>query len=271
MSKAEQANGSLGAIILANGTADKLASHCGAAHKALLDIAGQPMVMRVLAAVQASPLVSQAVVACLQDGPVAKALRGLAPLAESAGGTFFDGIKVGFEALAGVDRVLLVTCDMPLLSPAAVTDFSQQVLQTPEADLVYAMVDIACVREAYPNTMRTAVRLREGHYTAAGISAVSARFVEHSGPLLMAAFAARKSKVAMGRLLGWSFLARFALGRLAVEDIVRRAEELLDCRARAVALPYPECGFDVDSVRDLHAVRKIIADFPEGVGTGAGI
>lgn len=251
------ANGTLGAMVLANGLADKLAKHVGAPHKALLDLGGKPMVIRVAEALQASPLVDKVVVACLQDGPVATALRGQIDLAEAEGDTFFHGIERGFEALGGCDRALMVTCDMPLLSVAAVDHFVGEVLSTPEMDLVYAMVDIALVHQAYPESQRMAVKLRDGNFTAAGICAVSDHFVTNCGPKLMEAFAARKSKVAMGRLLGWGFLARFALGILSVDDIVRRAEEILSCRARAVRLPYAECGFDVDTVHDWHSVQKV--------------
>lgn len=249
----------LGALILANGTADKLAHRLGAPHKALLDIGGEPMVLRVKQAVDACPRVRHSVIVCLRDGPVAQALRGQADLVEASGGSFLEGIERGFEAMPEASRVLLVTCDMPLLTPVAVTEFARQVLASPEVDVVYAMVDIALVRQAYPDAHRTAVRLREGSYTAAGLSAVSRHFIEHCGGTLMEAFAARKSKLAMARLLGWDFLARLAFGSLSVADIVRRGEELLNCRCRAVHLPYPECGFDVDTPSDLESARRAFA------------
>ncbi len=256
MSGNEEPAGALGALVLANGLADKLATKFGVAHKALLDIAGEPMVLRVKEAVDACPRVKHSVIACLQGGPVAEALRGRAELVEAKGGSFLEGIQRGFEAMPEAARVLLVTCDMPLLSPEAVTEFAGEVLASPEMDVVYAIVDIGLVRKAYPETHRTAIRLREGSYTAAGISAVSRRFIENCGATLTEAFAARKSKLAMARLLGWDFLARLAVGSLSLADIVKRAEELLKCRCRAVTLPYPECGFDVDTPGDLASARQ---------------
>jgi molybdopterin-guanine dinucleotide biosynthesis protein A len=258
------ATGSLGAIVLANGLADKLASKVGVTHKALLDIAGEPMVLRVKQAVDACPRVGHSIIACLKDGPVAEALRDRAEVVEAEGGSFLNGIERGFEAMPEARQVILATCDMPLLSPVAVSDFAGQVLDSPEMDLVYAMVDIRLVHKAYPDAHRTAIRLREGSYTAAGLCAVSRHFVANCGDTLMAAFAARKSKVAMGRLLGWSFLARFALGTLSVADIVKRGEELLSCRCRAVHLPYPECGFDVDTLGDLESARGAYARRNDG-------
>lgn len=259
MSANAEAAGTLGALVLANGLADKLAHRLGVPHKALLDIAGEPMVLRVKQAVDACPQVRHSVIACLKDGPVAEALRGRAELVEAEGGSFLDGIERGFEAMPEATQVLLATCDMPLLSPAAVTEFAGEVLGSPDMDVVYAMVDIRLVQKAYPETHRTAVRLREGSYTAAGLSAVSRHFIDNCGSTLMEAFAARKSKLAMARLLGWDFLARLAFGGLSVDDIVRRSEELLKCRCRAVHLPHPECGFDVDTLRDLESARRVYA------------
>jgi GTP:adenosylcobinamide-phosphate guanylyltransferase len=257
MSAADLPTGSLGAIVLANGHADKLATKLGVPHKALLDMGGVPMVLRVREALEASPLVGRTVIACLKGGPVAEALRGQTELAEAEGESFLNGIEQGFAAMPEADRAILATCDMPLLSPAAVTELAGQVLKPPAVDLVYAIVEIELERRAYPETHRTSVKLREGSYTAAGLCAVSRRFVETCGPILMAAFGARKSKVAMGRLLGWGFLARFALGTLSLGDIAKRAEELLDCKCRVVDLPYPESGFDVDSLTDLESARRV--------------
>lgn len=245
----------LGAIVLANGGADKLADHGGVTHKALLELAGQTMIEQVLAAVQGCPLVGETVVACAAGGPVEAALAGRVELAPAEDQTFLGGIEAGFARLGGTSRALLVTCDMPLLTTAAVTDFIREVRRRPEADLVYSMVDIELTRQRFPEAHRTSVRLRDGNFTAAGLTAISSRFLQHGGPRLMAAFAARKSKVALGRLLGVSFLLRFALGLLSVEDIVRRAESLLDCRVAAVRLHHPECGFDVDTEEDLKAAQ----------------
>lgn len=246
----------LGAIIMANGEADKLACKVGAAHKALIDIEGRTMIERVADAVQASGAVDQVVVACRKGGCVAAALAGEIPLAEAVDPTFLGGMQAGFDAMPDVDRALLVTCDMPLLTPEAVRHFADEARAHTEADMVYAMVEVERTRQAYPETRRTAIRLKEGNYTAAGVTVVTRRFVEECGPLVMAAFGARKSKIAMARILGGSFLIRFALGMLSVDDVVRRAEELLRCGCATVNLPFAECGFDVDSEADLIAARQ---------------
>lgn len=240
---------------MANGGADKLAARLGAPHKALIDIAGRSMIQRVVDALQASEAVSRVVVGCRRGEAVAESLRGAVDLAESTAETFLDGIMAGFAALPEVPRALLVTCDMPLLTPAAVSAIVAEASARPEVDLLYAMVDIELTRQAYPEAHRTAIRLREGSYTAAGVSVVSRRFVEESGPLVMEAFRQRKSKLGMARIFGVGFLARFALGLLSVGALVQRAEQLLHCRCAAVPLPFAECGFDVDSESDLAAAR----------------
>lgn len=245
-----------GAIIMANGEADELATKVGAAHKALIDIEGISMIERVAEAVAGCGEIARTVVACRRGGAVAEALRGRLDLAEAVRPTFLDGMQAGFDAMPDVSRALLVTCDMPLLTCDAVGYFVEQARQHPEADFVYAMVAVELTREKYPETHRTAIRLREGNYTAAGLTVVTRRFVQECGPVVMAAFGARKSKFAMGRIFGYGFLARFALGMLSVPDVVKRAEELLGCRCATIAVPFAECGFDVDSARDLAAARK---------------
>lgn len=250
--------GRVGAIVMANGDACKLARKLAAPHKALLDVNGKPMIDRVLHAVHGCSLVDGVIVSCLPGGPIATHLGDRVTLAQPSDPTFLGGIAEGFRLAPEMERALLVTCDMPLLTPESIEFFAQQAAQSPEADVVYGMVDVHLTRRHYPETRRTAIKLREGQYTAAGLSVVSRRFIEECGPTLMDAFHARKSKVAMAQLLGFGFLVRFALGSLSLDQIVRRAEELLQGKCAAVSIPYPECGFDVDSEADLAAARAAL-------------
>lgn len=243
---------------MANGPADSLACKVGAAHKALIDIGGRSMIGRVIDALKSSPEISHVVVACRKGGAVAEALRGQVDLAESEAPTFLDGIIAGFAAMPEVNRAVLVTCDMPLLSPEAVSAVVNEAAAKPEIDLLYAMVEVELTRQAYPEAKRTAIRLKEGNYTAAGVAVISRRFLENCGPVLMEAFKQRKSKIGLARLFGIGFLAKFAMGVLTVEGLVRRAEEMMNCSCAAVSLPFPECGFDVDSERDLAAAQECV-------------
>lgn len=245
----------IGAILMANGEACKLAEKLKSPHKALLDIGGMAMIDRVLGALQQCPHVSPIVVSCQPGGPIERHLQGRVALAEPEDPSFLGGIAAGFAQMPEASRALLVTCDMPLLTTEAVCHFVQEAAQWPQADVVYGMVDARLTRESYPETRRTSIRLREGKFTAAGLSVVSRRFVQACGPKLMEAFRARKSKLAMAQLLGYDFLVRLALGVLSVQQIIERAEKLLDGRAATVSIPYADCGFDVDSEADLVAAR----------------
>lgn len=247
----------VGAIVMANGEACKLALKLNSPHKALLDIGGLAMIDRVLRPLQECPYVGHIVVSCLPGGALGQHLDGRVALAQPDDPTFLGGIAEGFRLMPEMSRALLVTCDMPLLSAEAVCHFVQEAASWPEADVVYGMVDVHLTRQRYPETRRTAIRLREGHFTAAGLSIVSRRFVQECGPRLMDAFHARKSKIAMAQLLGLDFLARLALGRLSLPQIIARVDKLLDGKCAAVAIPYAECGFDVDSEADLQAARRV--------------
>jgi molybdopterin-guanine dinucleotide biosynthesis protein A len=252
---------------MANGDADKLARALGAPHKALLDLCGRSMIERVVDALESCPRIERVVVACREGGPVAEHLRGQVDLAETRQAlTFLDGIQAGFAAMPGVLRAVLVTCDMPLLSSEAVAAIVEQAQEHPDVDLLYAMVEVELTRQAYPETQRTAIRLKEGNYTAAGVAVVTRGFIEQAGPVLLEAFKQRKSKIGMARLFGIGFLAKFALGILSVAGLVKRAEEMLNCRCAAVSLPFAECGFDVDSEEDLEAARQCLSRLaPESV------
>lgn len=263
-SRTESSSAPVGAIVMANGDACHLAHETGAPHKALLDICGMPMIDRVLEAVRGCPSVGDIIVSCRPGGPIAQHLDGRVPLASPEDPTFLGGIAEGFRLLPEMSQAMLVTCDMPLLTPEAVCFFAREAAQWPTADVVYGMVDVVLTREKYPETHRTSIHLREGKYTAAGLCLVSRRFVDECGPHLMQAFQARKSKLALAKMLGYGFLVRLVLGQLTLRQIKNRAEELLEGEVAVVSIPHPECGFDVDSHRDLVAARQALARLQPG-------
>lgn len=251
---------SLAAIIMANGDACPLALQCHVPHKALLDIAGRPMIEYVWQAVQACPQVRPLFVACLQEGAVAEYGRKRWPLAEALEPSFEEGLAEGFRQLPDEQtRALIVTCDMPLLTPEAVRYFVQQAQEHADKDVLYGIVPMELVRERFPQTRRTALRTKEGEFTAAGLGVLSRRFIQECGPQLMHSFRARKSKLALARMLGVDFVLRLALGKISLPQIVARAEKLLQASCAAIILPYPECGFDVDSAADLELARQLLS------------
>lgn len=246
------------AIVLAGGENNKALRQASAAdYEALIEIEGRPMVWYVVSALAASPLVNRIFVA----GPLSE-LAGCAlpgdPVCLPAGKTMMDTAAAGMQALGHQNKVLLVTADIPLLSCEALADFIRQCAGS-EADVYYPIVSKDIVQQRFAAVKRTYVRLKEGIFTGGNVLLVNPAIVESCLAFAGQVVNQRKKPLRLCRLLGWSFIVKFLLGRLSLDDITCRLSELLGITGQVILSDYAEIGMDVDKTSDLKMVCNEIA------------
>jgi hypothetical protein len=172
-----------------------------------------------------------------------------------SGDSLGENVQQGWAALGKPDRVLVTTCDVPLITAEAVDHFITESLRS-GADITYPIVTRAVCAARFPSGKRTYATLTDGTFTGGNMVALSRHFLEHSMGLTQAAFEARKSPLKLARLFGIGFILRLLLHRLSVAELVERAARILQCRAAVVVSPYAEIAFDVDKVSDLEEVER---------------
>ncbi len=242
------------AIILAGGENSKhLSKFSPQPYEAMIEIAGRPMVNFVVEALVASSRVDQILVV----GPV-KELAGCQfterILLVEGGATILDTIQIGIRALGHNRKVLVVTADIPLLTPEAVNDFLDQCAAV-EADLYYPIVNQEVNNHHYPGNKRTYVRLKEGTYTGGNIFLVNPKIVPQCMTVAERIIEHRKNPLQLCCILGWSFVLRFLLGSLSLKKVEKRVTDILGINGAVIPSRYPEIGIDVDKPSDLELVR----------------
>lgn len=240
------------AVLAAGRISPDLARETGAQAKALIHVAGRPIIDCVLEALEGAVLVGDVRVVSAEGSPV---LEHVGPRSvASRGPAFLDSVRTGLEALGSPDRLLLVTGDLPFLTAEALDHFCREALQS-DACIVYSIVQREDCERAFPGGRRLYVRLREGAFTGGNVALVSRAFIEEQGDRLAQAFAARKNPLRLGAMLGWRVVLRLALGRLSLGDVVARGEQLLGTKLHVVRSPHAELGFDVDKPSNLAAAE----------------
>lgn len=235
---------------------EELRLQTGAGCRGLVPIAGRPMIDRVLDSVGQATSTGDVCVVC---EPGSDLLDHLGPVAVAGeGGGFVSTLRTGLAALGGPEYILLVTGDLPLLTPQALDHFCIQALHS-GASIVYSIIRKDVCERVFPGGKRLYVRLRDGAYTGGNVSVFSRRFIEAEGERLEQAFSGRKSPLRLCRMLGWGFVLRLAAGMLSVEDIVRRAEQVMAAPVHVVESPYAEIGFDVDKPADVAEMERWLA------------
>jgi len=237
-------------------TGDPLAQSMMVGHKALIPIAGEPMVLRPLRALLASPEIANVIV--LTQNPAD--LRPVLPDDEriavrTSSGTIAQTIT---EQLAdgGEFPVLVTTADHALLDPAMVAAFTRQAAG---ADLAIAVVESKPLLARFPQAKRTWIGFRGGRYSGANL------FAFGSNKALPAIN--RWGQVEQDRKKGWRLL--WALGPALLLGAVLKLRTIhqsaaaigskLGITIRIVEMTNPLAAIDVDKPADHALVEDILA------------
>jgi hypothetical protein len=169
-----------------------------------------------------------------------------------------SGISTSIARVAGTAAapwpVLVVTADHALLTEEMVDHF----IANASGDAALAVVERATVDASYPETRRTWLKFRGGHYSGANLFALLG---ESSRPALDLWAEVEQNRKKALKLLGHfgPLLAFRALTRTitldAALDLAGRKTRLT---VKAVRLPFAEAAIDVDKQADLDLVRRIV-------------
>jgi molybdopterin-guanine dinucleotide biosynthesis protein A len=260
------------AVVLAGqdpGPPDPLAAAEGKAHKALVEVAGRPLVAHVVRALAASARVGAIAVVGLP--PDARVDFGCPVhlLPNRAG--LLDNAQAGVDfcaRLAGDGGYVLVCGgDAPLLSSEAVTWFVDA-CRPLRRDVYWAIVARTAVETVFPGARRTWLRTADGHFCSADLFLVRAAAAHSADAPLRAALARRKRPLALVRLIGLRWVVRLLLGRAHVRDLLGRVQELFGVDAGTVVLPFPGTAMDADKPHHLALLRDYAAAHPEKLPAG---
>ena len=262
------------AVVLAGqdpGRPDPLAAAEGKPHKALIEIAGQPLIAHVVHALAASPRVGEIAVVGLPPDVTDEQLGFGCPvhrLPNRAG--LLDNAQAGVDFCANLDGgsyVLVCSSDAPLLSAEAVTWFVDA-CRPLRRDIYWASVARAAVASVFPGARRTWLRTADGRFCSADLFLVRAAAAHSADGPLRAALARRKHPPALVRLIGPGWVVRLLLGRAHVRQLLGRVQERFGIAADVIALPFPGAAMDVDQPHHLALLRDYAAAHPEKLRPG---
>lgn len=232
--------------------AGKEESQIKAENKALIDLQGKPMISYVIDALKASCYVENIVV--VGDKDQLSSISNEADIIDQ-NGSILDNVRAGVDYFKGSDMVLISTCDIPLLTGEAVDDFIKKSLEA-KADVCYPIINKVTCDAVYPESKRTYASLREGQFTGGNLFMLNPKILDKCIYIAEQMINYRKSPIKMSRVLGLSFLMRFAAGRLTIKDVENRASKLLNIRAKAIISDYAEIGNDVDKPEHVEIIKK---------------
>lgn len=243
---------------------DPVAKLSGVTSKALAPLAGIPMIIRVLNALQATGRVDT-VVLC---GPDRDAVESCLPLQEvlnkdnvawvPAERSLAGSVQAGLAEIDPAALVLITTADHALLDGKILNYFLDRVIAD-GADVNVGLVDYDLIKTAYPGVRRTVLKFSGGGYCGCNLYALSGVRAREIILLWQGIQTHRKQpwRMALG-LLGFRALARYACGRLSLQQTRQAIMEATGINVDFIELPYAHAGIDVDTPADLDLAKQIL-------------
>jgi GTP:adenosylcobinamide-phosphate guanylyltransferase len=247
------------ALILAGsrgGEVDPAAAYAGVAHKGLIVLQGQTLLARVLGAIQAAG--PETIGVSANDAAIRAALAGtgavILPTASGPSQSVEDAAhKLGFP-------LVVTTVDHALLKPEWITQF---LADTPDwADVAVMLASEDRVQAAAPRTKRTYLRFQDGRYSGCNLFLLRNENALNVVHVWRKVEALRKQPWKIAAMLGPSFLIRYLLNRLTLDEAVLRLGRLAKVKAAAVRAHDGLAAVDVDKPSDLDLVRELVGETP---------
>jgi GTP:adenosylcobinamide-phosphate guanylyltransferase len=251
------------AIILAGerGPGDPLAAYTSACCKAMVEIDGTPMIVRVLAALGNATHVGR----CILSGPGHEKMAAASPLGQLLETGTVEWCEPqptpstsAYRAMQRVPAdtpVLVTTADHPLLTAEIVDHFCGQSLAR-GIDVTVGLAPYGLVKASYPDMKKTVLRFRDGDYCGCNLFAFLTEEGRRMADYWRRVETQRKNPVRIIRVLGWWAVIRYLSGRLTLQSALTSLSQRLQLRLEAVILPYAEAAIDIDSIADHEIVQK---------------
>lgn len=244
---------------------DPVAAHFGLQAKALIPVAGEPMLGRVLRALADTPQVARIIVLAqnaselLADPALAWAAHDARIEARVSGRTISGSVLAAVSDPAIGLPVLVTTADNVMLTPATVAEFVTGA-SSDAGDVAVAMVERGNLEQAVGPNRRTWLAFRGGAYTGANLFALTGPGAANALRFWERVEQDRKSVLRLAAHFGPVLMVKLLLKRLTLHGALAAAGAKLGARAVPVLLSDGRMGVDVDKPEDHALAERLLAE-----------
>lgn len=247
------------AVIAAGGIPqpnDPLYSYSGGEAKALIDVAGKPMIQWVLDALSDAKTIQRVVVIGLTEKSGLKCRKPMSYLSNE--GRLPDNLRAATAQVLELNPkaryVLFVSSDIPAITGKMVDWVVNTCMQTKD-DLYYNVIPREAMERRFPTSKRTFTALKDMELCGGDMNMARVTAVNQNSEFWNKLFEARKNPAAQAALMGPDIMFRLIFRQLTIDDVIERVGRKLGLKGRAIVSPYPEIGMDVDKPHQLEIMR----------------
>lgn len=229
--------------------------------KALVDVAGKPMVQWVLDALGGAKQVDNVIVVGLSPKTELSCRKPLYFVSNQ--GRMLSNIVAGVNKALELDNateyVLVVSSDIPAVQPEHVDWLVETCMETSD-DLYYGVCPRDVMEARFPNSKRTYTHLKDMDVCGADMNITHVRMATEHLDMWESLIGSRKSPLRQAGIIGFGTLFALFMRRLTLEDAVSRVCSRIGINARAIVWEHAEPCMDVDKPHQLELLRNDLAE-----------
>ena len=251
------------AIVTAGGIPrpeDPLYTYSHGDSKALIDIAGKPMVQWVLDALGEAKTVDNVIIVGLS--PKSGVTCKKPTYYVSNQGRMLANIITGINKVLELDKkaqyVLIVSSDIPALKPEMVDWLVNTCMET-EDDLYYGICPREIMEQRFPNSKRTYTKLKDIELCGADINLSHVRMATEHLDLWESLIGSRKNALRQASMVGWDTFFQVATRSITLNDLAEKVCSRIGIDGRVIVWEQAEPCMDVDKPHQLELLREDLA------------
>lgn len=161
-------------------------------------------------------------------------------------------VLTGIRA-ADSDRCLIMNGDMPMASADAISDMLKC---SPNADVIYPIVEETDVKDVFPERSPFYVTTKEGRFTGSSCLLFRPDVALAKEKLIIKLLDARSDPKQLLGLVGPFVAMKFMMSTLALSEFEHHLSKALNLDCRVFITHFPELLMSIDSRRDIALIEK---------------
>ena len=225
--------------------------------KALVDVAGKPMVQWVLDALSDASDVDNVVIVGLTKKSGLQCGKKMYFVSNQ--GKMVENLQAGarkvLEVNGNAEYVLIVSSDIPGITGEMV-DWVVKTELEQKVDIIYNVIPREVMEKRYPGSKRTWTRLKDLEVCGGDMNAGRISLITDDDTAMWERITnSRKNPLKQAALIGFGTAFLLLTGKLSLQDAETRVMKRMNITGKAIVCPYAEVGMDVDKPHQLEIMR----------------
>jgi GTP:adenosylcobinamide-phosphate guanylyltransferase len=225
--------------------------------KALIDIAGKPMIQWVLDALSDAKLVDNVIVIGLSPKSGVTCKKPLHFISNQ--GRMLSNVVAGVNKSLELNKknqyVLVVSSDIPAVKPEMVDWLIETCLETSD-DLYYGICPKDVMEARFPGSRRTYTRLKDVELCGADMHVSHVRMATEHLDMWEQLIGNRKNPLRQASIIGLGTFFRVFTKSITLDELVETVCKRIGIAGRAIQFPFAEPCMDVDKPHQLELLRE---------------